>query len=324
MTSSTFRTASFARVFSACVLGAVAFSGLASASTAQQPAYVNPNVWYRLTTLFQGPNVAMDVINDGNNNRMHMVQAGPYTGQYWRFTPIAGYPGYYRISCLWQGENLPIDVINGGSEDNQIILAPLGLYSGQFWQVTEEPTAPGHVRLTTMFRGPGFSLEGFGGTTQDRPRLDPTGPYTGQLWKLTPIISIDPAATTPFGTACSGRLGVPDLHATGGTGPWIGETMTGEVTNVPSTGASELIIGTRLSTPIDLGFINSPGCLLRVSLLYQGRNAVAGGRATFALPILNEVALVGLSLPIQCSVIDPGNRPFIAMSNGLELRFGLR
>jgi len=325
MNSASTRHARFARALTASMCtAAMSFAGLASTAPAQQLAYVNPNVWYRLTTLFQGPNVAMDVINDGNNNRMIMTQAGPYTGQYWKFTPFPGYPGYYRISCMWQGENLPVDVINGGPDDNHIILSPIGPYSGQAWQITEIPSAPGHVRFTCIFRGPGYSLEGFGGTTQDRPRLDPTGNFTGQAWRLTPLLSVDPAATTPFGAGCAGRAGVPDLHATGGTGPWIGETMTGEVSNVPQGALSELILGTRLSTPIDLAFINSPGCLLRVSLLYQGQNAVAAGRATFSLPIPNQLAFVGSRLPIQCSVIDPGNRPFIAMTNGLELRFGLR
>lgn len=297
--------------------------GLTSLGTAQFAP--NPNLWYRLTTLFQGDNVAMDVINDGNNNRMHMVPAGPYTGQYWRFSPFAGYPGRYRISCMWQGENLPMDIINGGPDDNQVILAPLGPYSGQAWSMIN--AAPGHVYLRTEFRGPGFQLEGFGGTTQNRPRLDPAGPFTGQMWKLTPLLSIDPATATSFGTACAGRGGVPALSLTGGSGPWIRETMTGQVSNVLNGMFSELVIGIQLANPIDLGSVQSPGCLLRVSLTVQLLNAVSGGRATFSIPIPNAPELVGQTLPIQCSVIDPNRgptNPLIAMTNGLNLRFGLR
>jgi len=288
----------------------------------------NPNVFYRLTTLFQGPSVALDVINDGtNNNRMIMTTAGAYTGQYWRFTPAPEIPGTYRISCLWRGQSLPMDIINGGPEDNQPILAPIGPYTGQLWTLTEVPQAPGYVALHTEFRGPNLALEGFAGATGNRPVLASFGPYSGQVWLLTPLISVDPASATPFGSACRGRGGVPQLQATNGTAPWIGENMTGEVTNVLSGTFSELILGAQLPTPIDLGFLNSPGCLLRVSLTVQVLNQVGGGRATFTLPIPANVGLVGLTLPIQASVIDPARGPgdpFIAMTNGLDLRMGLR
>ena len=128
------------------LLGGLAAILFATATKAPAQTVPNPNLWYRLTTLFRGANVAMDVINDGtNNNRMHMVPAGPYTGQYWKFTPFPGYPGRYRISCMWQGDNLPMDIINGGPDNNFPILAPIGPYSGQAWLLVDEPAAPDYV-----------------------------------------------------------------------------------------------------------------------------------------------------------------------------------
>jgi hypothetical protein len=103
--------------------------------------------------------------------------------------------------------------------------------------------------------------------------------------------------------------------------------MTGEITNVLAGTFSQLIIGPQLPTPIDLAFLGSPGCLLRVALQVQVPNQVSGGRATFTLPVPSLPDLVGLSLPIQGSVIDPlrgAGDPFVAMTNGLMLRFGLR
>jgi len=295
-----------------------------SAPVSVQP---NPNVYYRLTTQFQGPNLALDVINDGNNNRMVMAAAGPFTGQYWRFTPAPEVPGTFRISCLWRGQNETMDIINGGPDNNQPILAPVGPFTGQFWTLTEIPQAPGYVSLHTLFRGPNLTLEGFGGATGNRPVLADYGPFSGQAWLLTPLLSVDPAAATPFGSSCRGRGGVPTLQNTVATLPWIGQTFSGEVTNVPAGTVSELILGQRLAAPIDLAFLRSPGCLLRISLTVQIANAVGGGRATFSLPIPANVGLVGLTLPIQCSVVDPSHGPsdpFIAMTNGLDLRFGLQ
>lgn len=287
----------------------------------------NPAVYYRLSTQFQ-PTLALDVINDGNTNEfLHMVPAGPFTGQYWRFQPTGFNPSTYYVSCLWQGENRTIDIFNGGAMNNQPHLATKGPFTGQFWNLTTTVESPGYVHLTTDFRGPGLALEGHAGTAGNRPELQSIGPFTGQFWKLTPLASVDPAESVPFGAACRGRGGVPSLQLINGTAPWVGESISGEVTNVLAGMFSELIIGSELAAPIDLAFINSPGCFLRVNLTFRLLNQVGGGRATFTLPIPYSVDLVGQKLSTQCSVIDPsfgGGNPFIAMSNGLSLRFGLR
>jgi len=295
-----------------------------SQPTRQDP---NPAVFYRLTNQFQGPGLSLDVINDGNNNRMIMAPTGLFTGQYWRFTPAPELPGTYRISCQWQGPNLPMDVINGGPDNNQPILAPIGAFTGQFWTLTDVPQAPGHVSLTTEFRGPNLALEGAGGATGNRPVLATFGPYTGQIWLLTPLFSADPAATASIGTGCRGRGGVPVLQAAGGTLPWINETLQLEVTNVPAGALPLLLIGSALPTPIDLGFLRSAGCLLRVNLDFQTSMAVASSRGTISLPIPNSLPLVGSRLPTQGAVVDPTPGPLdplVAASNRLDLLFGLR
>ncbi len=46
-----------------------------------------------------------------------------------------------------------------------------------------------------------------------------------------------------------------------------------------------------------------------------------------SLPLPRAIELVAQKLPMQCSVIDPAagvGNPMIAMSNGVELVFGLR
>jgi hypothetical protein len=287
----------------------------------------NPNVWYRLTTQAQGENVALDVIPDGNNNRMHMVPAGNYTGQAWRFTPFEGYPGYFRISCLWQGPNRPMDVINVGPEDNHVILNGIAAVSGQAWLLAEIPEYPGTVSLTTIYRGQNMALAGNAGTTGNRPVLMQFRPHVGQAWRLIPLNSMDPAAATSFGTACRGRGGVPQLQLTNGSLPWLGESVTGAMTSVPAGAAPVLILGTLLSPPLDLGVIGSPGCFLRVSPISSRAMPASGNQGTFTLALPRQISLAGVLLPIQGAVVDPAHgsgNPLIATSNGLELRFGLR
>lgn len=287
----------------------------------------NPSVYYRLRTNYRS-HLSLDVINDGvTNEYLVMAPTGAYTGQFWRFRPTGYSPNTYWMSNAWQGADRTIDVFNGGSLNNLAHLTARGGYTGQFWTLTQCPEAPGYVNLTNDFRGPGLALEGHAGATGDRPQVQSIGQYTGQEWQLTPLFSVDPASAVSFGTGCRGRGGVPTLQLTGGTLPWVGETMTGEVTNVLAGTFSELIIGQRLASPIDLSFLSSPGCLLRVNFTVHVLNQVSGGRATFALPLPRAIELVAQKLPIQCSVIDPtagtGN-PMIAMTNALDLLFGLR
>ncbi len=300
-----------------------AFLAVSSTVGAQgTPARFNTNIWYRLQTQFQGPGKALDVINDGvNNDRLHMVDVGPYSGQYWRLTPVQGFPGAYRISSLWQGENLPIDIINGGPNDNEPILAPFGSTNGQFWWMYEIlPQAPGHYWMTTGFRGPNMALEG-AAINGNQPRLDPRGLFSGQAWRFVPIISIDPARTTPFGTGCNAGSGNLTLTT---NDPWVGERLTGAVRNLPADApACELFFGLRLSAPLPI--YQSPGCSLLVDPAVQVTLPAVNGTCTIDLPIPGDSNLVGGVLPIQALAIRPrGAAPRIPATNGVELKFGLR
>ena len=286
----------------------------------------HPDVYYRLST-DSAPSLALSVLTQGNNDRMAMVPSVPFSGQYWRFSPISGSPGRHRISSQFRGLGMPMDVVDGGVENNYAILTPLSASAGQSWFFTEIPEFPGRVSLSADLRGENLALNGAAGTPNNQPVLQNFGPAAGQSWLLTPLFSVDPAMATSFGAACRGRGGVPALQATGGSAPWLNATFTGEVTNVLAGTFANLLLGTRLATPIDLGFVNSPGCLLTVDQAVQVPLPVAAGRATFGLPVPASLPLVGQTLSLQAAVVDPNrgvSDPLIAMTNGLDLRFGLR
>jgi hypothetical protein len=287
---------------------------------------VEPNtaIYYRLYNAQAQASRSLDVINDGTNTRLNMQPSGAFTGQYWRFTPVAGVPGTYRISCQWRGPNLPIDVVGSGAETNAVVLSPIGAFSGQYWRITEVAEWPGTVSFSSIYRGRQLVMSG---PATSRAWLEPYGPLPYQAWTMQPEFSVDPATATPFGAGCRGRGGVPGIRLTGGSLPWINQTMTGEVTNVPANAAALLIIGSRLPTPIDLAVAQSPGCLLRLALDFQMQLPVAAGAGTFSLQLPNVLPLVGTTLPIQGAVFDPAHGPtdpLFAMSNGLDLRFGLQ
>lgn len=287
--------------------------------TATAQAVINPNLWFRLTTMFHGPTKAMDVINDGvNNNRMHIVDAGPYTGQFWRFEPFPGFPGGYRIVNFWQGDNLPMDIINGGPDDNHAILAPRGPFSGQLWYVWEEPAAPGYYQLTTYFRGANMALEGGAGPGFNQPRLDPRGLFTGQLWQLTPAFSVLPASSTAFGNGCAGPLGVPTLST---NSPWLGQTLSCAVDRVPANAFTVLAFGPRHGTGI--GLPGSPGCEAWVDIVVSFWLPSSNGTASFHTLLPPDAGLAGSLLQAQVLMLQTaGGSPLVIASNGIELQLG--
>ncbi|CAF1446304.1 unnamed protein product [Rotaria sordida] len=148
-------------------------------STVGQDGF-NPNIYYRLTTQWQGDGKSLDIDNDGTNNRPILAATGAYTGQFWKITPIGN--GFYRLTTMWQGDGKSLDIVNDGT-NNRPILAATGAYTGQFWKIT--PIVNGYYRLTTQWQGDGKSLDIVNDGTNNRPILATTGAQPGQYWKIS-------------------------------------------------------------------------------------------------------------------------------------------
>ena len=50
--------------------------------------------------MWQGEGKALDVINDGKNDKLQLAEKGKYTGQFWR---LKYWKGFYRLTCKWLG-----------------------------------------------------------------------------------------------------------------------------------------------------------------------------------------------------------------------------
>ncbi|CAF1163551.1 unnamed protein product [Rotaria sordida] len=147
-----------------------------------EPDGFNPNIYYRLTTQWQGDGKSLDIINDGTNNKPILAATAALTGQYWKITSIGN--GYYRLTTQWQGDGKSLDIINDGT-NNRPILAATGALSGQYWKIT--PIGNGYYRLTTQWQGDGKSLDIVNDGTNNRPILAATGAQTGQYWKISAV-----------------------------------------------------------------------------------------------------------------------------------------
>jgi hypothetical protein len=142
---------------------------------------IDARCYYRLTTLWQGEGMSLDILNDGKaNNVPILARTGAYTGQLWKLTPEAN--GFYRLTTQWRGTSLSL----ANAAGNRPLLVNSADVPEQRWKLTPEPN--GIYRLTTQAQGDALSLDIVNDDRDNIPILAKTGCNdSGQLWKLTPV-----------------------------------------------------------------------------------------------------------------------------------------
>ncbi|WP_194717544.1 RICIN domain-containing protein [Comamonas sp. JC664] len=106
------------------------------------PVAFDARCYYRLTTLWQGKGMSLDILSDGKaNNLPILAMSGDYSGQMWKLTPEAN--GFYRLTTQAQGDALSRDIVNDGRANNSPVLAKTGCNgSGQLRKVTTVRMSP--------------------------------------------------------------------------------------------------------------------------------------------------------------------------------------
>ncbi|KAL6799502.1 carbohydrate-binding module family 13 protein [Trichoderma sp. SZMC 28013] len=99
----------------------------------------NSASYYRLHSITNGVQQALDVINDNgvNSVKLHFTNTGEYSGQYWRFDEWGTNPAYpYRLSNSFTGPGQHLDVYS----DTYVAHLAGGDYSGQHWALVPSNT----------------------------------------------------------------------------------------------------------------------------------------------------------------------------------------
>jgi len=110
------------------------------------------NSWYKIKNAAK-PGRALDVINDGNqerDGRLQMAADGDFSGQYWQLRPSRTSPGSYNLCTMWLGRNKALDVY--GDDKTTPHLTTAGNYSGQQWQIRRH--GRGTWSLTNLYSAP--------------------------------------------------------------------------------------------------------------------------------------------------------------------------
>ncbi|MBL9077081.1 MAG: DUF839 domain-containing protein [Planctomycetes bacterium] len=148
----------------------------------------------------------------------------------------------------------------------------------------------------------------------------PTSVEGGQLL----LLRVAPrAATNAFGAGCG-----LTLAAAPGSRPVLGNVLFSQVTGVATGGVALMMAGfgdsfLGVPLPIDLAFLDLPGCNLYQDLAFGGAQACqATGPATalHLLPVPPSFEFAGLELVLQAWVIHPLG---LQTSNGMNVKLGL-
>jgi hypothetical protein len=138
------------------------------------------------------------------------------------------------------------------------------------------------------------------------------------------IVVITPAGTTAFGGGCGGQ----SLTLDDNSRPTVGNTNFALVVEgTTDEGAVGLVLGTSKeeyagrALPLGLAALGHAGCELLVSIDQLRVLPVAGTSTTFALPIPDINALMGLTLHAQGFAIGAVDGA-LSMSNGLTIVVG--
>lgn len=134
-----------------------------------------------LRNTFTGSASCLDIINDGQNDKLGLAPCGNFTGQHWFVDRRSD--GTFQLQTEFTGPGRCLDIINDG-QNNRLHMAPCGNFTGQQWDIISES---GNSQLKTRFTGPSRCLDVINDGQNDKVQMASCGNFSGQLWSLTEL-----------------------------------------------------------------------------------------------------------------------------------------
>ncbi len=136
--------------------------------------------YYKLSTLFRGTDMSLDVVNGGpDDNKIHLAKDGNYSGQYWHIVPVPGSDSY-MLTTQFRGNDMCLDI---NLPSMQPHLNPCGNFTGQRWHITSSFAGPQFRRLTNETQGSRICMDV--NPPDNAAQMRPCGRFTGQAWMFT-------------------------------------------------------------------------------------------------------------------------------------------
>jgi uncharacterized membrane protein len=141
----------------------------------------------RFRNTLTGADKCLDIINDGENNKLIMATCGNFAGQRWSITAHKMSPKNYQLQTPLAGTDKCLDVINDG-ENNKLTMATCSDSPGQFWTIAANKTNPGYSgysRLRSQLTGTDKCLDIINDGRNNKLTMAPCAKVAGQNWRIT-------------------------------------------------------------------------------------------------------------------------------------------
>jgi hypothetical protein len=141
----------------------------------------------QLRNTLTGSDNCLDIIEDGENNRLTMARCGNIAGQRWSLTSSETNPESYRLQTPFTGADKCLDIINEGG-NNKLIMAKCSKVAGQLWRVTPSKIIPGnsgYYFVTNELTDASNCLNVIEDGRNNKLTMAKCDNISGQSWKIT-------------------------------------------------------------------------------------------------------------------------------------------
>jgi hypothetical protein len=141
----------------------------------------------RLRNTLTGSGYCLDIINDGDNNKLTMAMCGNVAGQRWSLTASDTNPQAYRLQTPLTGTENCLATIEDG-KNNRLTIAKCSNAPGQLWSVTPSNANPGYSGYSSLrneLTGADRCLKIINDGKNNKLTMAKCSNVAGQSWSIT-------------------------------------------------------------------------------------------------------------------------------------------
>jgi hypothetical protein len=143
----------------------------------------------RLRNTLTGSGYCLDIINDGDNNKLTMARCGNVAGQRWSLTASEANPQAYRLQTPFTGTDNCLATIDDG-KNNKLAIAKCSDVPGQLWSVIPSKANPGYSGYSSLrneLTGTDKCLNIINDGRNNKLTMAKCSNVAGQSWIITKI-----------------------------------------------------------------------------------------------------------------------------------------
>jgi hypothetical protein len=141
----------------------------------------------RLRNTLTGSGYCLDIVNDGDNNKLTMARCGNVAGQRWSLTASEINPQAYRLQTSFTGTDNCLATIDDGN-NNKLTIAKCNDAPGQLWSITPSNANPGYSGYSILrneLTGTDKCLKIINDGINNKLTMAKCSNVAGQSWRIT-------------------------------------------------------------------------------------------------------------------------------------------